>query len=539
MQSVAVTLTCLLFTVGQSSGDVIYTNQRGHRIPIVPLSEQDRRNIEKLILYVSKDQGRSWEQGQVVGPASTEFTYTAVQDGEYWFSVAAMQQNGVQDPPSPSGATSQKMIVDTRGPIIDLVNARRDGGTIAVGWSIQEPHPDPQSLTLSYQIAGSGRWQNVPITPAPRGEQKFTTPTEGNVIVRLQMKDRAGNSSFAQRELAGTNVTKAAFSNPNRQALPERPSPTPADPWKTKPALAPAPTDNAQFEMPPRKIEDQTNRAVSNNQPRAFTDTQPNAYRQPEKQQLVATSNRSDFPPRAAVDPRPVTEPSPSRPLPKVRYVNSTKMFFDYELETVGPSGIGSIDVWWTRDDGQVWQKLADDPEAKPTMRPGRYKRMLELPGDGIYGLTCVAVSRAELLRRQAGHTEQDGPKSGDAPEIRVEVDTTAPTAKLFLPIPDRNRANTLLLTWTASDKNLAASPISIEWSEQAEGPWQPIAGGLPNSGRFSWQLPARMPVQVYLRVRARDLAGNEGIAATPEPQIVDLVKPKARFVDVSVTPSR
>lgn len=71
------------------------------------------------------------------------------------------------------------------------------------------------------------------------------------------------------------------------------------------------------------------------------------------------------------------------------------------------------------------------------------------------------------------------------------------------------------------------------------EGPWHPIAVNLPNTGRHSWQLPDQLPVQVYLRIRARDCAGNEGIATTPEPQLVDLSQPEGRLITVTGSPRR
>ena len=38
------------------------------------------------------------------------------------------------------------------------------------------------------------------------------------------------------------------------------------------------------------------------------------------------------------------------------------------------------------------------------------------------------------------------------------------------------------------------------------------IGANLPNTGRHSWQVPAGVPVEVYLRLRVRDNAGNEAV---------------------------
>ena len=45
------------------------------------------------------------------------------------------------------------------------------------------------------------------------------------------------------------------------------------------------------------------------------------------------------------------------------------------------------------------------------------------------------------------------------------------------------------------------------------------------------------MPVQVYMRLRVRDLAGNESVAVTADPQLVDLSEPEGKLLNVSVSP--
>jgi len=95
------------------------------------------------------------------------------------------------------------------------------------------------------------------------------------------------------------------------------------------------------------------------------------------------------------------------------------------------------------------------------------------------------------------------------------------------------------MLSWTAADKNLGTNPVTLEWAERREGPWAPIANNIANSGKHSWQLPDRLPVEVYMRLRVKDLAGNEGVAVTPDPQLVDLSEPEGRLVNVTVPPRR
>ena len=170
--------------------------------------------------------------------------------------------------------------------------------------------------------------------------------------------------------------------------------------------------------------------------------------------------------------------------------------------------------------------------------KPGHERRSLkvDLPGEGVYGLYLVVKSGAGLGKA--------APKNGDFPQLRVEVDTTAPLANLFQPKPDASQQNVLVLTWSASDRNLAPNPITLEWTEDNKGAWKSIARDLPNTGShplppgttgsYGWTLPAGIPPKVYLRLVARDKAGNFAVAETSEPVNVDLSQPEVISLSLS-----
>ena len=98
----------------------------------------------------------------------------------------------------------------------------------------------------------------------------------------------------------------------------------------------------------------------------------------------------------------------------------------------------------------------------------------------------------------------------------------------------DSQRRDCLVLSWIAKDRNLGATPITLEWSERPTGPWQPIAANLPNTGRHPWHLPPSLPSHVYLKMTVRDTAGNMAVAVTREPQLVDLSEPEGRLLRVT-----
>jgi hypothetical protein len=220
----------------------------------------------------------------------------------------------------------------------------------------------------------------------------------------------------------------------------------------------------------------------------------------------------------------PKLEPALQKPSPLVVYVNTKSVILEYELGRVGPSGIGSVEIWWTRDNGKTWDK-APNPDQPDEKINGRFQRVLELlGGDGAYGFSVV-------VRSGAGRAKKS-PQPGEAPQFRVELDTTPPEAKL-LP-PKEGDPGTVILSWKAQDKNLTAKPISLEWSERHDGPWQSIAANLANTGRYVWKLsPQKLPMKVFLRLRARDRAGNEGIAVTVDPQGIDFFEPEGRVTNV------
>ena len=112
------------------------------------------------------------------------------------------------------------------------------------------------------------------------------------------------------------------------------------------------------------------------------------------------------------------------------------------------------------------------------------------------------------------------------------------PTGKLTSVTPDPTRHDTLIIRWTAEDKNLTDKPISLEWSPRADGPWEFIGGSeLPNTGSFAWQVPpaAAAATSVFLKITIRDGAGNVWVSPPGlKPQMVDMNIPEVGGVSVS-----
>jgi hypothetical protein len=206
------------------------------------------------------------------------------------------------------------------------------------------------------------------------------------------------------------------------------------------------------------------------------------------------------------------------------RIVNSRKISLNYELKEVGPSGVSSIELWYTQD-GRGWNKYPL-PQAREGGAPAK-PLVFEVNGEGVYGFTLLARSGVGLGERP--------PQIGDRPQLWVEVDLTKPVVQLQGVVvgqgPDKGK---LTITWTARDKNLDPERcITLAYAEQAGGPWTPIAQNIANSGRHVWSMPERLPYQFLVRVEAVDRAGNVGEVVTTELVKVDLSQPRVRILGV------
>jgi hypothetical protein len=208
---------------------------------------------------------------------------------------------------------------------------------------------------------------------------------------------------------------------------------------------------------------------------------------------------------------------------PVRRLVNSKSVALDYELKNVGPSGVSAVEVWCTRD-GRNWQK-------QETVAEGKTPITVDVPEEGVYGFSLVARNGVGLGKRP--------PRAGESPQVVLEVDLTRPAVRLMGVQVDGDAADRrLVVTWRALDRNMGRRPIVLSYAEQAEGPWQPIADGLENSGRYVWKVPAAAPLRFLLRVEATDLAGNVGAAQTASPVLMDQSQPEVSIRTVEPTTS-
>ncbi len=204
---------------------------------------------------------------------------------------------------------------------------------------------------------------------------------------------------------------------------------------------------------------------------------------------------------------------------PSIQMVNSRSLVIDFDLKDLGPSGVGTVELWYTRN-GQTWAK---SPNAPQTQSPF----IVEASEDGLYGFTVVASNGMGIGKA--------APLPGDVPQMWVDVDTTKPEIHLLSTQAgaDEN-GRTMTMRWTASDRNMVARPITLLYAESAEGQWIPFATNLENTGSYTWHMAAGLPNRVLVRVQATDRLGNMSADQSTMPSPIDLIRPTATIRNVT-----
>jgi hypothetical protein len=203
----------------------------------------------------------------------------------------------------------------------------------------------------------------------------------------------------------------------------------------------------------------------------------------------------------------------------QLRMVNSTAFELDYDVESVGRSGIAKVELWVTRDGGRTWNSMGVDSDNRSPFRA-------TVDGEGVYGFRMTVESGSGLSGR--------APHAGDLPDVWIGVDLSRPVARLIAAEPGAgDRVGEMIIRYEASDALLSKGPVTLLRSTQPGGPWTTIAAGLDNSGQYSWRFDNTVPDRVYLRLEVRDEAGNIGAYEAADPISLERVLPQGRLRNV------
>ena len=516
-----------------AEGNVKFNKSRMLRFPMT-VSPGRIKELKEITLFVSRDQGDTYEFAQKIDPTDTKFTYTAREDGVYWFQIQDNFLNGVNVPKSPRDlAPAEKIVIDTTKPAITITNAAFIGDEVSLEWRIEEKHPDDSSTRIFYMpgadSAEAKAWREVPAKWIAQRTARFKPDFTGSIVLKVDTADLAWNQGTQLKELTPGLRDVAYRSSGIAPIKPVGMSETQpmAKEITLPPMEPPAPAANipmpAAMSLPPSTAP--TLQAPSMGQPIAIGGSVPARAPAPPLQPAAAAATE--------------TTPAPAQLM-----ASKTPRFdLNYTLDG-GPSGVARIDLYVTRDDGRTWIRWSSHDGRELPLKVVLDTRMnREVEGD--YGFILVPTSGAGL--------SEPAPTANTAPECRVRVDTTAPVIRVYQPTADPNNKQALMLNWEATDLNFGKEPIAIEYAEEQRGPWKSATAPEPtgllagtsvhrieNMGTFSWQPPANLATpKVYLRFTAWDTAGNKNEAVTPMPILIDLTKPRAKIQGITASVPR
>jgi hypothetical protein len=532
-------LTLLLaLGVGATPPDVYTMRNPNLEIPI-RINDAKQPEIKELELHVSTDQGRTWVLAGRAKPEQQAFGFRASGDGLYWFSVCAIDKTGRRDPEDVATAKpALKVLIDTSHPALQVVAVDRVGDEIQVAWECSDNQADPASLRLEYRPTGAEAtavWTPVPVPPQLIGTYRFRPTNTGAITMRMQITDGTGSPATVVKDVPAGAMAMPPPSATAFAAQPPAPvGTTPPQPTSPPPgiqqanSLAPPTAPFAPLGQMPSMVAPQP---VAPPEPAPMAAAAPTpAAPQFSSQNIEPPSTAGLAPLRSASEPAgrpapvtefPATAPASRAAGPDVDHVRDRSVAINFDVDRKGPSGVKKIEVYVTQDDGHTWFKYTETLNANPPLQ-------LDLPAkDGLYGFCMVLFS---------GVGQSEGPPKQDTPpQFRLLVDRTAPTVVMYNPILDSNQPNCLLLRYKAEDTNLARDSVGLFWRSGPDQPWQPIAASARRTldkdvEEVSWAITPEVPNSVYLRLSAKDQAGNVGEFVTRDPITVDLNKPIARF---------
>ena len=549
---------------------VTYTKNTTFHLP-VQMDEATRAGLREVCLYV-KAGSADWVRQETGLPSMSHFSYKVPRDGEYWFSLVTVDKAGKMNPADVSqDPPGLRVLVDTQAPAVDVQPWTSPEGDFCLRCQVQDANPDPQSLKATYRNE-TGEHILEPVAGTTNlfkiaGRDVLNQPLRvsasdlcGNVGAReVNVKDMVVAAMNTNKTPApsvnqvSTNV-EAPVSVPNLPAdpfkteaqkplfppLPPLPEKSPASvnqtstvyatpvstvPMNTVPITMPANTapintvavpavNPGQTLVPPPSAQAPALPAIPHVP--MFTNDQvskagPSVSNPPVSNPPVSNPPVSN-PPAGNAPVAPATRGNSAKQI-----LNSSHATLEYRIDTVGPSGVGKVEVYLTGDGGLNWQRLQEDADRRSPAE-------IDLPGEGLFGVRLVVTNGNGF-----GGTP---PARGDAPTCWIEIDTTVPFVQLRPIDPAQN--GVLELRWTASDKNLGTEPVNLYYRMRSDTPWQVIARNLKNDGLYKWTFPRDQGSQFFVKVEVADMAGNTARAETPNAIILDMTEPRASVVGVT-----
>lgn len=509
--------TSLSAELAENSKNIIYHPASSFKIPF-DVDPLDKLILKSIELYVSDDLGVSWRLSTATGPTSKSFPFRGNGDGEYWFAVRTLDNEGRYNPADDKPIVPDwRVVVDTKKPSLGITGISRKGSSAVIRWDARDENLDLGTLVLEFSVSGSGQWRPIPIgRPLPNGEIAWDTGTAQPILLRGTVADKAGNMQTAESEMSD-GAAQRPISAPGLSETMEGNAPPPiaqmASAGNRRGILGP---HSAPSVTPSSVTDEWVDTPTYNNQESIPGTVRGNSNNRFSSESAGGLSNQKNSD-RAIAGTGSLNH---ARPAP---LVNTPKFPLNYSVEDAGPNGPATVELWVTKDSGRNWSRWSEDSDRISPMQ-------VDLGGEGLFGISIVA-------RSLAGQGDEI-PRTGTAPQLWVEVDSTPPSMVLnVIKVGVGSQTGKVLISWRAEDRNFGDRPISLYYRPETANQWMPIAEGIENTGQYVWAPGPQVPPVFHIKIDARDDAGNQSSVDTTnyEPVLLDRSRPRARIIGLSM----
>ena len=197
----------------------------------------------ELSLYVSGNQGRQWTLYQKRTPDQQRFDFQAGDEGEYWFVV---RTPFTSINPSEQSSPEKIVVVDQTDPQLEVKIEQGSSGQIKANWKALDSYLDTSTFRITYQNPGDETWHPVTVRlPVTTGDSTFegdvawlAEAEQGDVIVRVEVNDRAGNEALFQKTITLHSIAHSTITSDSRVSN--------RDPYAGQPKTVVTRSDNRQ-----------------------------------------------------------------------------------------------------------------------------------------------------------------------------------------------------------------------------------------------------------------------------------------------------
>lgn len=504
--------------------------------------EAHSADLKQVQLWVSNDQGDTWQMHGSARPDAKHFDFRAAAEGLYLFSVQTVDATGIV---VPSNGPPLKVFVDTTKPDTAVRADINSTGELVVDVRVFDENLDLGTAVLKMRTDRDSQWKNLELPELTEVEditQGQVTTRVGlcrEVAVVFAISDKASNTGEASYKLdmprtaqgdsemtlasnrqGGLLPSKAASQSDINQGRATTPPIIPgAIAWKPSSGFAEAPqpqagsADTTVVDLPgPGRLASAEGNELSLDGPGGLDLESGSAEELPLPHPVATTV---PTPEEALVEKREevVTDLSS---FGQAFHCKSRAFSLDYSVDALGGSTLADVELWGTEDGGRTWQQWGSDPDRQSPFD-------VQVGNDGMFGFRMVIVGANGLVSNR--------PKDGDSADVWINVDTSVPSAKITRAVYGEGPEDGMLvIDYKCQDGHLVDRPIALSFSETIDGPWNTIATGLKNTGIYLWKANPNLPERIYIRIEAVDKSGNIGMHRLDLPIDTKGLAPRGRI---------